>query len=88
MKWYTIKHECLDTETILPACRRLLFPLLQKQYCVMKQWFSSEYRICKHFRREFRRLGDWDNALLSNRLVGSRGSNQKLSMTSDGVVPG
>ena len=73
MKWYTIKHECLDTEL---------------EYCIMKQWFSSEYQICKHFRLEFRRLGDWDNALLSNRPEGSRGSNKKLSMTSDGVVPG
>ena len=48
--------------------------LTPKQYCVMKQWFSSEYRICKHFCREF-------DALLSNRPKGSRGSNQRLSMT-------
>ena len=32
-------------------------------------------------------LGDLDNALLSNRPEGTRGWNQKLSMTSDGVVP-
>ena len=54
--------------------------LTPKQYCVMKQWFSSEYRICKLFWREF-------DALLSNRPKGSRGSNQKNCRWQVRVVP-